>query len=111
MQVTENSSINWSERIKSDSRNVDLLGIWSQHLRIQVDFTPGITSVTNRIRYYTIIAYYFEYLTNIVPDRYNFERIFILACLAHHDGDDKPLDGVHNKTKFKGEWDENQVLS
>ena len=62
MEVMENSFLNWSEKISSDSNAVNLLGITNQHLRIQRHFTPSITSMTNKIRYYTLLAYYWEYL-------------------------------------------------
>lgn len=108
MQVRENISLNWSRKIPSDSQVRDALGIWSQHLRIQDDFTSGITSVTRRIRYYTLLAWYWK---NLFPQKIitttDFEKIFILTCLAHHDGDDTNphLANVHDKQKFKGEWD------
>ncbi|MDI9436910.1 MAG: hypothetical protein QM405_02415 [Euryarchaeota archaeon] len=105
MQINDYSILNWSDRITPASRNVDLLGIWSQHLKIQVQFTRGITSVTPRIRYYTLIAYYSEYLSKIVDDINDYERIFILACLSHHDGEYKDLDQVQNKTRFRDDWD------
>lgn len=107
MQITENASLNWSQKINADSRNRDLLGIYSHHLKIQTEFTRGITSVTPRIRYYTFVAYYFEYLRNIISKENikNYERIFILCCLAHHNGDFKILDDVHNKTRFRDDWD------
>lgn len=107
MQVGERTTLDWSKIIESDSRAVNLLGMWNRHLKIQEDFTPGITSVTRRIRYYTLLAWYFE---NLGPDRVidltDFERIFILACLAHHKGDDTDpgLGNVFNKERFKGKW-------
>lgn len=107
MQVRENVSLNWSRKIPSDSIVRDALGIWRQHLRIQEDFTPGITSVTRRIRYYTLLAWYWK---NLFPQKIinttNYEKIFILTCLAHHNGDDTNphLANVFNKRKFKGEW-------
>ena len=104
MQINDYTNINWSDKINSDSRAVDLLGIWSQHLKIQDEFTRAITSVTRRIRYYTLIAYYFEYLTKIIDNNKDYERIFILSCLAHHDGDYNELFGVENKTRFKDDW-------
>ena len=54
MEVMENSFLNWSEKISSDSNAVNLLGITSQHLRIQRHFTPAIISMTNRIQLTTI---------------------------------------------------------
>lgn len=106
MKINDYSTLNWSEKVNSNSRNVDLLGIWSQHLKIQVEFTRGITSVTNRVRYYTLVSYYFEYLSEIVKDQHDYERIFILTCLAHHNGEYDNLNGVHNKTRFKDNWNE-----
>lgn len=104
MQINDYSILNWSDKINANSRAVDLLGIWSQHLKIQIEFTRAITSVTRRIRYYTLIAYYFENLSNIIDDNKNYERIFILSCLAHHDGEFSDLYGVENKTRFKDDW-------
>ncbi len=42
----------------------------------------------------------------------DFEKIFILTCLAHHDGEDKNphLNNVFNKTKFKKNWDKKTVF-
>lgn len=54
MQLSESISLKWSKRIPSDSRAVNLLGLWGRHLKIQEDFTPAITSVTRRTRYYTL---------------------------------------------------------
>lgn len=107
MKLSENVSLNWSKKIPSDSKVLDALGIWGQHLRIQEDFTPAITSVTGRIRYYTLLAWYWK---NLFPQRVinttNYEKIFILTCLAHHNGDytNPHLANVFNKQKFKGRW-------
>lgn len=106
MEVMENSFLNWSEKISSDSNAVNLLGITSQHLRIQRHFTPAITSMTNRIRYYTLLAYYWEYLKEEISSK-DYEKIFILTCLAHHDGENKnpELKYVFNNTKFVKTWE------
>jgi len=105
----EAGTVEWTEKVESDSRIVDPLGIWSSHLRIQEEFTPGITSVTRRARYYTIWAYYYEYLynTNIIKP-IDYEKIFILASLAHHNGfyDFPGLRRMYNNRKFAGKWDE-----
>ena len=49
MEVYANSQLNWSKKINSDSRTINLLGIY-YHLNIQS--TPGITSMTDRILLY-----------------------------------------------------------
>ena len=104
-------TVEWTEKVESNSRIVDPLGIWSSHLSIQGEFTPGITSVTRRARYYTIWAYYYEYLYDkdiIRP--LDYEKLFILASLAHHDGfyDSPGLRRMYNNRKFAGKWDEIQ---
>lgn len=106
MEIIENSFLEWSKKIPSDSRTINLLGIY-QHLRIQREFVPAITSVTNRIRYYTLRAFYWEYINKEDINSKDFEKIFILTCLAHHDGEDRNphLNSVFNKTKFKKDWD------
>jgi hypothetical protein len=106
VKITEEVQLNWSKKIPSDSAVRDPLGIWN-HLDIQTDFVPGITSVTDRIRYYTLLAWYWQ---NLGPDKIlnqtEFERYFILACLAHHDGNfnHPSLNYVFNKTRFKNNW-------
>ena len=107
MEIMENSFLNWSEKIPSDSRTINLLGIY-HHLRIQREFVPGITSVTNRIRYYTLRAFYWEYINEMDISSNDFEKMFILTCLAHHDGEDRNpiLNGVFNKTRFNKNWDQ-----
>jgi hypothetical protein len=104
-------TVEWTEKVESNSRIVDPLGIWSSHLSIQGEFTPGITSVTRRARYYTIWAYYYEYLYDkdiIRP--LDYEKLFILASLAHHDGSyDYPgLRRMYNNRRFAGKWDKIQ---
>jgi hypothetical protein len=109
LQITKNVSINWSKKVPSDSRALNLLGLWGTHLKIQEEFTAGITSVTRRIRYYTLLAWYFQNLASSKKvDLDNLEKIFILACLAHHDGndDDANLSNLLNKRIFRGRWTE-----
>ncbi|WP_456330622.1 hypothetical protein [Archaeoglobus sp.] len=68
------------------SRVLDPLGIWTDHLYIQDEFTRGITSVTRRARYYTLLSYYFykrfKKNENISFDR--LEKLLILAAVTHH---------------------------
>jgi len=105
MKINKNSSVEWTEEIESTSSVRDPLGLWS-HLNIQVDYVPGITSVTNRIRYYSLLAYYYENLfeQRITPK--DWERLFILTCLSHHKGDysHPSLGYVFNKQRFKDDW-------
>jgi len=89
----------------------DPLGIWSHHLTIQEEFTVGITSVTRRARYYTIWTYYWENLHKegiISPS--DFEKIFILASIAHHDGNSQVTDLQHmyNNQKFADSWNDTE---
>lgn len=108
MQVNEHVDFNFIEKVPSDSRVLNPLGI-QYHLSLQDELVPGITSVTNRIRYYTLQAWYYENLfDDKVMDSKDFERTFILACLAHHNGDSSHpgLRYVHNKQRFSGEWGE-----
>lgn len=109
MQIDENLSLSWSQRVPSNSQLRDPLGLWSHHLSIQEEFTPGITSVTQRARYYTILAFYYEKLfKNKVIDTRKFEKIFILSSLAHHDGNYSAPGLLHmyNNQKFARTWDD-----
>jgi hypothetical protein len=104
-------AIEWTEKVESNSRIIDPLGIWSHHLSIQEEFTAGIISSTGRARYYTIWAYYYEYLyRNKIIGAKDYEKLFILASLAHHDGyyDSPELRQMYNNQKFIGKWDEIQ---
>lgn len=113
MKVGDTASLNWTEKIEPTSMLRDALGIWSDHLSIQEEFTEGITSVTTRARYYTIWAYYYEYLykNRIIPPK-NFEKIFILASLAHHNGESQSPGLLHmyNNQRFAGKWEEMKVF-
>lgn len=108
MLISPNIAVDWTQKIKSESRLLDLLGIWTHHLNFQEEFTKGITSVTRRARYYTILAYYYQYLwkKNVI-DPADFEKIFILSSLAHHDGDttSPALIHMYNIRKFINDWD------
>lgn len=115
MEISNNSSVYWSKKINSDSRTVDLLGLYGKHLRVLTsELTPGITSVTNRIRYYTMLPWYWENLFQDENVDYNdIQKIFILTCLAHHNGDysDPKLKHVINIQKFKDNWDDKDSFS
>jgi hypothetical protein len=108
MQIAENVEFGFTEQVKSNSGVRNPLGM-SSNLGIQGNFTTGITSVTPRARYYTLWAYYYEHLRDdeIITYR-NLERLFILSCLVHHDGDysHPSLYSIINKTRFSDEWDE-----
>jgi hypothetical protein len=114
MKIGNNSSVDWTQRVESVSMLRDPIGIWNHHLSFQEEFTPGITSVTLRARYYTIWAYYYQYLhrTHII-DPNNFEKIFILASLAHHDGNCQSPDLIHmyNNQKFLTDWDQKNIFN
>jgi len=99
----------WTEKIKSNSRVLDPLGI-EYHLRIQKDYVPGITSVTRRMRYYTLQSWFFKNQNERVKDPHKLERLFILATLAHHGGDSShpSIKHVFNKQYFENDW---QTLS
>ena len=87
MNINGSSEIFWTKQIESSSIVIDPLGLWS-HLNIQVDYVPGITSVTNRIRYYSLLSWYYENLFDKrILNHKDFERLFILICLSHHEGD------------------------
>lgn len=106
MEINENSEANWTEKIESTSSVRDPLGLWS-HLNIQIDYVPGITSVTNRIRYYSLLAYYYqELIDQRILTTKDWERLFILACLSHHNGDfnHPSLGNVFNKQRFMYDW-------
>ena len=57
MSQTDSKILAWTEKIKSDSRVLDPIGI-QYHTRLQGLYVPGITSVTNRMRYYTLQAWF-----------------------------------------------------
>lgn len=106
MNINELSKIFWTKKIESSSIVRDPLGLWS-HLNIQVDYVPGITSVTNRIRYYSLLAWYYENLFDKrILNQKDFERLFILICLSHHEGNYNHLSlgNVFNKQRFKDTW-------
>lgn len=111
MEVFANSQLNWSKKINSDSRTINLLGIY-YHLNIQKEFTPGITSMTNRIHYYALLSWYWQNVHEDVKS-IDFEKIFVLTCLTHHGGDDKSsyLSNVFNKQKLKPVWDDNDEFN
>ncbi len=109
MLISPNVTVDWTQKVDSISVLRDPLGIWSHHLSLQEEFTAGITSVTPRARYYTLWAYYYQYLRpKKIIDASNFEKIFLLSSLAHHDGDTEfpGLISLYNKEKFIEDWDE-----
>jgi len=111
MDTTRAETLQWSKRVESSSAVRDPLGLWG-HLQIQVDFVPGITSVTDRIRYYTNLAWFWKHLSGKI-NLGDFERIFILKCLSHHDGkarDNPHLDDIFNKTRFESGWNQRKVF-
>lgn len=55
MQISENVEFGFTEKVPSDSRSLNPLGI-QYHLGLQDELVPGITSVTKRIRYYTLLS-------------------------------------------------------
>lgn len=106
LNINELSNIFWTKKIESSSMVRDPLGLWS-HVNIQVDYVPGITSVTNRIRYYSLLSWYYENLFDKrILNHNDFERLFILICLSHHEGDynHPSLSNVFNKQRFKDTW-------
>ena len=112
MKINENSDVEWTEKVESTSSVRDPLGLWS-HLNIQVDYVPGITSVTNRIRYYSLLAYYYENLFDQrILTHKDWERLFILTCLSHHKGDHghPSLGNVFNKQRFKDDWNDHKTF-
>jgi hypothetical protein len=60
MQLSENISYNLLERVPSNSRVINPLGL-QYHLDLQGQLVPGITSVTDRARYYTLQAWYYQH--------------------------------------------------
>ncbi|AKB47208.1 hypothetical protein MSKOL_1431 [Methanosarcina sp. Kolksee] len=114
MQLGNAASVEWTQRVESSSLLRDPLGIEDQHLYLQKEFTVGITSVTPRARYYTIWAYYYEYLYRTgVVDPNKFEKIFILSSLAHHKGNYQSPDLIHmyNNQKFANDWNQKTAFT
>jgi len=104
--MDENHNVCWTEKVESTSSVRDPLGLW-QHLNIQVDYIPGITSVTKRIRYYTLLCWYYQNLFDTrLLNHDDFERLFILTCLSHHNGDYRypGLRHLFNIQRFKEQW-------
>jgi len=98
--------IGWTEKVDSSSTVRDPLGLW-HHLNIQIDYTPGITSGTSKIRYYTLLCWYYQNLfEHRIVNHDEFERLFILACLSHHKGDykDPGIRNLFNIQRFKDHW-------
>lgn len=106
MIINKATNTDWNEKIESSSGLKNPLGLWS-HLDIQTKYVPGITSVSDRMRYYSLLAWYYENLfESKILDNKEFERLFILTCLAHHNGDSKhpSLSFVFNKERFREDW-------
>lgn len=115
VQIGKNAYLSWSKRVPSDSSIRDALGIWGHHLKIQSEFTRGITSVTFRVRYYTLLAWYWEHLYGHNGETINltdYEKLFILACLAHHDGDGTApgLLHIYDKQRLSKKWDQQDIF-
>ncbi len=113
MQFTDTVSVAWSERVPSSSMLRDALGLWSHHIFLDAEHTSGITSVTRRARYYTIWAYYYQHLFKDNFNPYDFEKIFILASLAHNNGDcnSSNLRYMYNNQKFAETWDDIETFN
>jgi len=107
MSQTDSKILAWTEKIKSDSRVLDPIGI-QYHTRLQGLYVPGITSVTNRMRYYTLQAWFFQNKSKKVQNPHKLERLFILASLAHHDGksNHESIHHVFSKEFYKNNWND-----
>ena len=101
----------WTQKIKSDSRVLDPLGIF-YHLKIQTDYVPAITSVTRRMRYYTLQAWFFKNMTEN-DNPHKLERLFILSTLFHHDGNPShiSINHIFNKQYFENDWNTRNSFS
>jgi len=99
-------NLKWTEKIKSDSRVLNPIGI-QYHTRLQILYVPGITSVTNRMRYYTLQAWFFQNKSAQVQNPHKLERLFILASLAHHNGqyNHESIHHIFSKEYYKNNWD------
>jgi len=100
--------LSWTEKIPSNSRVSDPIGIQYHIKRLQARYVPGITSVTNRMRYYTLQAWFFQNKSPQVQNPHKLERLFILSTLAHHKGDHSH-DSIHHifsKEYYKNNWNE-----
>jgi len=104
-------SVGWTEKVTPTSRVVDPLGIWADHLYIQDEFTRGITSVTRRARYYTLLSYYFYERFKRNKKTINFdklEKLLILAAVTHHGWNlnAREIQNVFDRYTMSNKWNQ-----
>jgi hypothetical protein len=85
----------WTKPAKRDDSGRDPLGLERVHDRLTERLIPGITTTTNRARYYSFYLWAIKD-TNEVDRPHSYrafqegmrrrEAAFLMACLAHHDG-------------------------
>lgn len=101
----------WTEEISPTSRVVDPLGIWAEHLYIQDEFTRGMTSVTRRARYYTLLSYYFYERFKKNKKTINFdklEKLLIFAAVTHHSWNlnAREIQNVFDRYTMSNKWNQ-----
>lgn len=89
----------WTKLARIEETGKDPLGLSRVHERLTEWLVPGVTTQTHRARYYSFYlwAVHDTNLTDQPQSRREFiegmrrrEATFVLACLAHHDGDAPP---------------------
>ena len=85
----------WTKSQKIEDSGRDPLGLARVHERLTDWLVPGITTQTDRARYYSFYLWsiYDTNRTDMPSNRRQFiegmrrrEAVFVLSCLAHHDG-------------------------
>ena len=87
ISINENTQISWTQKVKLN-RIIDPLAL-SGFKFVEDDFLKGITTQTERLRYYSFLtwAWYKVKNKNLPPSIIlNMEKVFTLACAYHHLG-------------------------
>lgn len=108
MRVTELLP-RWTKFIRIEESGRDPLGLARVHDRLTDWLAPGITTQTNRARYYSFYLWAIKDTNDtdkpttrrqFVEGMRSREAAFVLACMAHHDGDNpRNLVGVEQGRK------------
>jgi len=97
------SILRWTAKTSLSSRIQDPLGLYVLKF-LERHFLPGITTQTERLRYYSFLTWAWK----IIADRnlrrskiLNLEKIVTLAAALHHLNDSSPPRGIRNRQSAK----------